>query len=95
MIDVVGVPAEGLAALGPRQHDLVRQARTLVGSPRLLALLPEQGYAAVRLPWPTPLLAGLPDFLAAVGSDGVVVLATGDPLRSGIGTTLILSLIHI
>jgi precorrin-6Y C5,15-methyltransferase (decarboxylating) len=89
VIDVVGVPAEGLAALGPRQHDLVRQARTLVGSPRLLGLLPEHGYAAVRLPWPTPLLAGLPDLLAAVGSDGVVVLATGDPLRSGIGSTLI------
>lgn len=40
------------------------------------------------MPLPRPLREGLPAFLEAIGPD-VVVLASGDPLVSGIGTTLI------
>ena len=42
-----------------------------------------------RESWPTPLRTQLPALLADVGSGGVVVLASGDPLTSGVGTTLI------
>ncbi|WP_052112297.1 bifunctional cobalt-precorrin-7 (C(5))-methyltransferase/cobalt-precorrin-6B (C(15))-methyltransferase [Knoellia subterranea] len=88
MIDVVGVPAEGLEALAPAERGLVDAARVLVGSPRLLDLVPVRE-GQERRSWPSPMLPGLESFLAQVGSDGVVVLATGDPLVSGVGTTLL------
>lgn len=88
VIDVVGVPAEGLESLPAVQRERVAAARMLVSSPRLLALAPMvQGQE--RRVWPSPMLPALEDFLVDVGSDGVVVLATGDPLVSGVGSTLI------
>ncbi|NHA67300.1 precorrin-6Y C5,15-methyltransferase (decarboxylating) subunit CbiT [Phycicoccus flavus] len=96
MIDVIGVPAEGPQALPPATRAVLRGARTVLGSPRLLGLLgPED--PADRRPWPAPLSAGLPGLLedlptiagGADGPGGVVALASGDPLVSGIGTTLV------
>lgn len=87
VIDVVGVPAEGLEALPAVQRERIASARTLVGSPRLLNLVPvREGQA--RHTWPAPMLPGLNAFLSEVGTD-FVVLATGDPLVSGVGSTLI------
>ncbi|WP_353950564.1 precorrin-6y C5,15-methyltransferase (decarboxylating) subunit CbiE [Knoellia sp. S7-12] len=88
MIDVVGVPAEGLEALPPAQQQRLAAAHTLVGSPRLLELVPARDGQG-RHPWPSPMLPTLEEFLDNLGSDGVVVLATGDPLVSGVGSTLI------
>ena len=59
----------------------------VIGGARHLALIPERS-GQRREPWPSPLREQLPDFLAGLGSD-VVALASGDPLVSGIGTTLI------
>ncbi|PUA80466.1 cobalamin biosynthesis bifunctional protein CbiET [Nocardioides currus] len=67
---------------------LVLDAETVLGGRRHLALLPEVA-GQLRLPWPSPLRAGLPDFLAGMDGQRVVALASGDPLVSGIGTTLI------
>ncbi|KGN31929.1 precorrin-6Y C5,15-methyltransferase [Knoellia sinensis KCTC 19936] len=91
VIDVVGVPAEGPSALPPVLRDLVSGARTVVGSPRLLDLVPVAA-GQTRRPWPSPMLPGLTDFLSEVGTDRVVILATGDPLVSGVGSTLIRTL---
>ncbi|GGL27107.1 precorrin-6y C5,15-methyltransferase (decarboxylating) subunit CbiE [Phycicoccus endophyticus] len=88
MIDVVGVPADGPEALPPAIRALVRDARVLLGSPRLLGLLGPQD-PADRRPWPAPLATGLPRLLADVAGEGVVALASGDPMVSGIGTTLV------
>lgn len=88
MIDVVGVPAEGLEALPLAQQERIGAARTLVGSPRLLDLVPAHE-GQVRRAWPSPMLPALEGFLAEIGAEGVVVLATGDPLVSGVGSTLI------
>jgi len=88
VIDVVGVPAEGLEALPAVQRERVASARTLVGSPRLLDLVPVREGQERRV-WPSPMLPAMEAFLGEIGSDGVVVLATGDPLVSGVGSTLI------
>lgn len=88
MIDVVGVPAEGLEALPPAQQQRIAAARTLVGSPRLLELVPARK-GQERREWPSPMLPAMEAFLGEIGSDGVVVLATGDPLLAGVGSTLI------
>ena len=91
VIEVVGVPAAGVAALPGDQVELVRSADVLLSSPRLLASLdglrpPVRG---VRRPWPSPLLPALDGLLTEYAGRRVVVLATGDPLVSGIGATLV------
>jgi len=82
---VVGVGVDGLASLGEQARRLVEQAELLVGSERLLALLPQDGRA--RLHWRTPLVDTLPAIAAHRGQK-VCILATGDPFCHGIGTTL-------
>ncbi|GAB77896.1 bifunctional cobalt-precorrin-7 (C(5))-methyltransferase/cobalt-precorrin-6B (C(15))-methyltransferase [Austwickia chelonae] len=88
MIDVVGVGAGGLPSEGSPERVLIDGAEVVLGGPRHLELLPE-GHRAVRCPWPSPLRAGLPDLLRDVEGRRVVVLASGDPLVSGVGSTLV------
>lgn len=90
VIEVVGVQASGVTSLSEDLRDLVTNATVVVGSPRLLEMLPNDA-AQRRIPWPRPLLSGLDALLDDLqsGPHPVVVLATGDPLDSGIGATLI------
>ncbi len=104
MIDVVGLGDGGFADLPESSRRIVLGAGVLLGGPRHLALVPPVD-GQVRAPWPSPLATGLPDLLAAHGAyagppgagsrcglpepGGVVALASGDPLRSGIASTLI------
>lgn len=89
MIEVVGVGEDGPAGWSPAVAALVEAAPRVVGGARHLAMLePRPGQE--RLTWPSPLRAGLPGLFPGAGRDGLtVVLASGDPLRSGIGTTLL------
>lgn len=84
MIDVVGVGADG--RLGPRERALVEAAEVLLGGPRHLADAPGD---AEKVPWPTPLRAGLPALLDRYAGRRIVALASGDPLVAGIAATLI------
>jgi precorrin-6Y C5,15-methyltransferase (decarboxylating) len=84
----VGLSARGWGDLPERLRSLIQQADVLIGSPRHLDLIP-QFLAQQRLTWPTPLRDGLPTLLRSVSGRRVVVLASGDPLLAGIGTTLI------
>lgn len=87
-IDVVGIGADGWAGLSPRSRAAISDARTVVGSPRQLALTPDAPGQA-RVPLPSPLRDGLRRLLDDVGDGPVAVLASGDPLVFGIGGTLI------
>ncbi|WP_228389217.1 precorrin-6Y C5,15-methyltransferase (decarboxylating) subunit CbiT [Cumulibacter manganitolerans] len=93
MIEVVGVPAGGVPSLPDDMRALVSGAAVVIGSPRLLGTLPPAPAAASppqqRIAWPRPLLPGLDALLDEVGTRPAVVLATGDPLDSGIGSTLL------
>ncbi|EMD24667.1 precorrin-6y C5,15-methyltransferase (decarboxylating) subunit CbiE [Amycolatopsis azurea] len=83
-LTVVGIGADGWSGLSGQAREAVLRADVVVGAPRQLAYLP----AGVQSePWPSPLLPALDDFLA--GRSRVCVLASGDPLLSGIGTTLV------
>ena len=86
MIEVVGVGAGGPDEAARR---LLADAEVVLGGARHLDLARTAGVSAELVPWPSPLRAGLPDLLARVPGRRVVVLASGDPLVSGIGTTLI------
>ncbi|MGH3357230.1 MAG: precorrin-6y C5,15-methyltransferase (decarboxylating) subunit CbiE [Nocardioidaceae bacterium] len=85
-VTVVGIGADGWAGLGEPARDLITRAEVVIGSERQLRLVP---VPAVRVPLPRPLLPGLTDVLAAHARHTVVVLASGDPMLSGIGSTLV------
>jgi precorrin-6Y C5,15-methyltransferase (decarboxylating) len=87
-ITVVGVAADGWPSLPERLRRTVLEAEVVLGGRRHLAMLPEVA-GQRRQVWPSPLREGLPALLAPLGGVRVVALASGDPLVSGIGTTLI------
>ncbi|MDT8912126.1 precorrin-6y C5,15-methyltransferase (decarboxylating) subunit CbiE [Amycolatopsis sp. PS_44_ISF1] len=82
---MVGIGADGWSGLSGPARDAVLAAEVVLGAPRQLASLPEPVRAQ---PWPSPLLPALDDVLAAHSGRRICVLASGDPLLSGIGTTL-------
>ncbi|RBY78391.1 cobalamin biosynthesis bifunctional protein CbiET [Geodermatophilus sp. TF02-6] len=85
---VVGIGADGWDGLSPRARRAVEDADVLRGSPRQLALVPEE-VPAERLPWPSPMTPALAGLLDAHPGRRVVVLASGDPMLSGVGTSLV------
>lgn len=88
VVDVVGVGADGWDGLGDPARGRLLAADVVLGSRRQLCLLPAQ-IGAELVPWPTPLLPALPGLLEAAADRRLVVLASGDPLLSGIGSTLV------
>ncbi|WP_455565610.1 precorrin-6y C5,15-methyltransferase (decarboxylating) subunit CbiE [Microtetraspora malaysiensis] len=87
VVTVVGVGTDGWTGLGPAARAAVRAAEVLMGSARQLDLVPDGG--AERVTWPSPLLPALPGLLSAHRGRAVCVLASGDPLFFGIGSTLV------
>jgi precorrin-6B C5,15-methyltransferase / cobalt-precorrin-6B C5,C15-methyltransferase len=87
-VTVVGIGADGWDGLSPAGRRAIEGADVLRGSARQLELVPPS-VGAERVPWPSPMapaLAGLPD---AHPGRRVVVLASGDPMLSGVGTSLV------
>jgi precorrin-6Y C5,15-methyltransferase (decarboxylating) len=87
-ITVVGVGAEGWDGLTPDARSIIGSAEVVLGGPRQLSLLPAAD-GQIRQQWPSPLSAALPDLLTQFAGRRVVALASGDPMLSGIGTTLV------
>jgi precorrin-6Y C5,15-methyltransferase (decarboxylating) len=85
---VVGIGADGWAGLSPVSSATVERAEVLVGSARQLGLVPSS-VSAERVPWPSPMSEALPALFDGYAGRAVVVLASGDPMLSGIGTTLV------
>jgi len=84
---VVGVGADGWGGLTEPARTRVLGAEVLLGGERHLGLVPEVP-GQVRRAWPRPLAGGLPALLAEHEGRRTVVLASGDPFVSGIGSTL-------
>ncbi|MEW5812341.1 MAG: precorrin-6y C5,15-methyltransferase (decarboxylating) subunit CbiE [Actinomycetota bacterium] len=87
MIIVVGIGADGMAGLAPTARAELARATVIYGSERQLALL-DDSVRALRRPWPSPLLPAIDTLLDGTEAD-VHVVASGDPLLHGIGSTLI------
>ena len=84
-VTVIGVTAAGDLAVGGEEP--LRAADVVVGARRHLDLVP--GGPTDRRLLPTPLQPGLADLLGSLAGCRVAVLASGDPLVSGIGTTVL------
>ena len=85
---VVGIGADGWDGLSPAARRSIEAAEVLRGSERQLALVPAS-VGAERVPWPRPLAPALTGLRSAHPGRRVVVLASGDPMFSGIGTSLV------
>jgi len=85
---VVGLGADGWAGVPEPLQALVIRADVLLGGSRHLGLVPPVD-GQVRTPWPSPLREALPSLMAEHAGRVVVALASGDPLLSGIGSTLV------
>jgi precorrin-6Y C5,15-methyltransferase (decarboxylating) len=85
---VFGIGADGWASLAPHLQQEVLAADVVLGGTRHLDLLPPAP-GQRRTPWPVPLRENLPRVLEQYAGERMVVLASGDPLVSGIGSTLI------
>jgi precorrin-6Y C5,15-methyltransferase (decarboxylating) len=85
---VVGVGADGWDGLSPAAQRAIRDADVLRGSARQLELVPAE-VVADRVPWPSPMTPALEVLPGAHPGRRVVVLASGDPMLSGVGTSLV------
>ena len=83
VIAVVGIGADGWAGLGEPARAAVLAAKTIVGSERQLALVPD---GAAKRRWPSPIDTLIDEIESGDGS--TCVLASGDPMLHGIGATL-------
>ena len=87
MIVVVGIGADGMAGLAETSRAELRRATVIYGSQRQLDLL-DDTVAAPRREWPSPMLPALQALLDDRTED-IHVVASGDPLLHGVGSTLI------
>jgi precorrin-6Y C5,15-methyltransferase (decarboxylating) len=85
---VVGIGADGWSGLDAERRAAVEAAEVVIGGDRHLAMLPHDIHAERRT-LPSPLREGIAAWTPELGGKKVVVLASGDPLVAGIGTTLI------
>ena len=88
-LTVVGIGAEGPDGLSPVTRAMIENAEILVGGERHLGLVDGQaaGGHCEKVAWGFPLDATI-ETIAANRGKRVVVLATGDPMAYGIGSTL-------
>ncbi|WP_226344871.1 precorrin-6y C5,15-methyltransferase (decarboxylating) subunit CbiE [Agilicoccus flavus] len=86
-VHVVGLGADGWAGLTDDARAVLRRAGVVIGGPRQLDLLGEE-VTAERVAWPTPLRPAVRGLVDRYGRSSLVVLASGDPVHYGIGTTL-------
>ncbi|ONI80553.1 cobalamin biosynthesis bifunctional protein CbiET [Saccharothrix sp. ALI-22-I] len=85
-VTVIGIGADGWEGLPHASRHEIASCEVLMGSTRQLDLIPG---AFERVPWPSPLVPALPGLLARHEGRRVGVLASGDPMFHGIGTTLV------
>lgn len=84
-LSIVGVGDDGINGISPVGRSLIEQAKILFGGDRHLAMLPSESRLKIR--WTSPIDAAIQKLLAYRGQP-VCILASGDPMCYGIGSTL-------
>ena len=85
LIQVIGMGMEG-GALGQAARAALEQAELIIGSATHLATVPAS--SVEKQPYPSP-MSGLPALLRIHAKRRITILASGDPLFFGIGSTLL------
>ncbi len=89
-LSIIGIGDDGLIGLSPVARSLIDQAQLVVGGERHLALLPPTSTTTTQqqLTWAKP----ISDSIALIQQhhgQAVCILASGEPLCYGIGTTIL------
>ncbi len=84
---VVGIGADGWEGLGARARTELTRARVVYGSQRQLQLIPDG--PAQRRAWTSPMSQHLRQVLNSDAEDDIHILASGDPMFHGVGTTIV------
>ncbi len=85
-LSIIGIGDDGLGGLSPVASSLLHQAQLVVGGQRHLALLPTTNQQ--QLTWTTPISDAI-EIIKQHHGQAVCILASGDPLCYGIGTTIL------
>jgi precorrin-6Y C5,15-methyltransferase (decarboxylating) len=85
---VVGIGADGWPSLSAAAQQALREAQVIAGSERQLGLIPTE-VRAEQVRWKSPMLPAIPELLQTYRGQRLVVLASGDPMFFGIGSTLV------
>lgn len=85
---VVGIGPDGWDGLSAHAQAELRDATRIYGSARQLELLPDD-LGAQRVPWETPMSQHLDRVLLADSDETVHLLASGDPMFHGLGTSAV------
>ena len=85
-LSIIGIGEDGLSGVTPSARAIIDNAEFLIGGERHLAMVPDNG--GERRAWPSPIRTLIPEIKNLRGRR-VCVLATGDPMHFGVGTTLL------
>lgn len=86
-LSIVGIGEDGLSGVNPVGRSLIATAEVLVGGDRHLAMLPSDD-SREKICWTSPLEDSIQEIIHRRGQ-AVCVLASGDPMCYGVGTTLL------
>lgn len=87
-LDIIGVGEAGLSDLNADQKDRILAAQHIIAPDRLIAALDDMTLNAELITWPRP-FRQIYDVLEAWRGKPTVILATGDPLWYGAGSSLV------
>jgi precorrin-6B C5,15-methyltransferase / cobalt-precorrin-6B C5,C15-methyltransferase len=85
-LTIVGIGEDGLAGLNEAARAAIATAQVVVGGERHLAMIPEAASHARRIAWPSPMLPLVDEIIGWRGQP-ICVLASGDPMLYGVGST--------
>ncbi|WP_208353415.1 precorrin-6y C5,15-methyltransferase (decarboxylating) subunit CbiE [Pseudaestuariivita rosea] len=85
-LTLIGLGEDGTEGLSPASQAALSEADVIMGPPRHLNLLPDDGKTR-RISWPVPFADGIPELLRLRGTP-VAVLASGDPFWFGAGSVI-------
>ena len=88
-LSVIGIGEDGLSGLSTGARSLIDNAEIVIGGDRHLAMLPESSEdRRSHIVWESPIEKTIQQIISDRGK-AVCILASGDPLWFGIGTTLL------
>ncbi|MEI6328826.1 MAG: precorrin-6y C5,15-methyltransferase (decarboxylating) subunit CbiE [Pseudanabaena sp. ELA645] len=88
-LSVIGIGEDGLSGLSATARSLIDNAEIVIGGDRHLSMLPDSTEdRRSRIVWESPIEKTIQQIIGYRGKS-VCVLASGDPLWFGIGTTLL------
>jgi precorrin-6Y C5,15-methyltransferase (decarboxylating) len=88
-LSVIGIGEDGLSGLSATARSLIDNAEIVIGGDRHLAMLPDSTEdRRSHIVWESPIEKTIQQIISDCGKS-VCVLASGDPLWFGIGTTLL------